>query len=61
MSDFRDATLLIDAMLRAKTLLGDRGYDADWFSQALSYRGITPCIPSKADRRVKIAHDAGLH
>jgi transposase len=39
--------LMIDAFPKAKALLGDKGYDADWFPLALTKRGITPCIPSK--------------
>jgi hypothetical protein len=27
-------------------LLGEMGYDADWFRQALAERGITASIPS---------------
>ncbi len=32
-------------------LLGDKGYDADWFRQARVERGIPPCIPLKSNRR----------
>ena len=35
---------MVDALPQAKALLGDKGYDADWFRQALIERGITPCI-----------------
>ncbi len=51
MSDYKGAALMIDAFPKAKALLGDKGYDADWFRQALTERGITPCIPSKANRK----------
>ena len=53
--------LMIDALPRAKAMLGDRGYDADWFRQALIERGITPCIPSKANRKIPIPHDRTLY
>ena len=56
-SDFKGAALMIDAFLKAKVLLGDRGYDADWFRHALIARGITPCIPSKTNRKFPIPHD----
>ncbi len=36
-------------------MLGDKGYDANWLRDALTERGITPCIPSKANRKVSIA------
>jgi transposase len=42
-------------------MLGDRGYDADWFRNALAARGITPCIPSKANRKTPIPHDPALY
>lgn len=31
MSDHKGAALMLDALPRAKALLSDRGYDADWF------------------------------
>ena len=61
MSDYKGAALMIDALPRAKALLADRGYDADWFRAALSERGITPCIPSKVNRKVPIPHYAVLY
>ena len=41
MSDYKGAALMIDALPQAKAMLGDRGYDADWFRAALAERGIT--------------------
>ena len=35
--------------------------DADWFRCALIARGITPCIPSKTNRKVPIPHDKTLY
>ena len=61
MSDFKGAALMLDALPPADALLGDRGYDADWFRQALADRGIAPCIPSKVNRKVQIAHDEALY
>ena len=61
MSDYKGAALMIDAFPKAKVLLGDRGYDADWFRHALIERGITPCIPSKTNRRIPIPHDCALY
>lgn len=61
MSDYKGAALMIDALPKAKVLLGDRGYDADWFRRALINRGITPCIPSKTNRKVPIPHDRTLY
>lgn len=61
MSDFKGAALIIDAFPKTKTLLGDKGYDADWFRDALADRKITACIPSKANRKVQIPHDTALY
>ncbi len=61
MSDYKGAALMIDAFPRAKALLGDKGYDADWFRQALTQRGITPCIPPKANRKIQIDYDKTLY
>ena len=61
MSDYKGAALMIDALPRAKALLGDRGYDADWFRTALAERKITACIPSKINRKVPIPHDTALY
>ena len=61
MSDYKGAALMLDALPKAKALLGDRGYDADWFRNALTVRGIEPCIPSKANRKIPIAHDKILY
>ena len=61
MSDYKGAALMLDALPRAKELLGDKGYDADWFRQALTERGITACIPSKSNRKTAIEHDRALY
>jgi transposase len=61
MSDYKGAALMLNALPRAKELLGDKGYDADWFRQALAERGITACIPSKSNRKAPIEHDRILY
>ena len=61
MSDYKGAALMLAAMPKAKELLGDKGYDADWFRQALAERGITACIPSKSNRKAPIQHDRTLY
>lgn len=57
MSDFKGAALRLDPLPNVRALLGEKGYDADWFRAALADRGITACLPSKANRRVQIPHD----
>jgi transposase len=61
MSDYKGAALMFDALPKARVLIGDRGYDADWLRQALAARKITACIPSKTNRKVPIPHDAALY
>ena len=61
MSDYKGAALMLDALPRAKAMLGDKSYDADWFRNALIKRGIVPCIPSKTNRKIPIAHDQTLY
>ena len=38
MSDYKGAALMLTALPKAKELLGDKGYDADWFRKALAER-----------------------
>ena len=61
MSDFKGAALMIDAFSTVKALLGDKDYDANWFREALATRKIEACIPSKANRKVHIPHNAVLY
>jgi|SRR3546814_3324273 transposase len=61
MSDYKGAALMIDALPKARVLLGDRGYDADWLRQALADRGIQPCTPAKTNRKHPVPHDQMLY
>ncbi len=61
MSDYKGAALVLDALPKAKEMLADRGYDADWFRDALIERGITPCIPPKKNRKVQCPYDKTLY
>ena len=60
-SDYTGARALLSSIPQAGALLADRGYDADWFRNALIERGISPCIPSRKGRPVDIPHDAALY
>ena len=53
MSDYKGAALMLPVPARAKELLADKGYDADWFRQALAKRKIAACIPSKSNRKYR--------
>ena len=57
-SDYVGARALLDSLPAAKHMLADRGYDADWYREALENRGIESCIPSRKGRRTPIPHDA---
>ena len=37
-------------------MLADRGYDADWYRDALQAKGITPCIPGRKSRIMPIKY-----
>ena len=60
-SDYIGAAALLSTLPKAGTLLADRGYDADWFRNALIARDIQPCIPSRKNRKVAIPHDKPLY
>ncbi|AMD91803.1 transposase [Desulfomicrobium orale DSM 12838] len=63
-SDYKGAALLmdaIDALPEARELLADRGYDADWFRDALRAKGIMPCIPPRRSRKRPCPYDKDLH
>ena len=56
-SDYTGAAALLDALPKAQWLLGDRGYDADWFRDALQEKGIIPCIPGRKSRAKPVKYD----
>ncbi len=56
-SDYTGAAALLDDLPKAKWLLGDRGYDADWFREALQAKGIEPCIPGRKSRLEPVKYD----
>lgn len=60
-SDYIGAAGLLRLLPPVKCLLAGRGYDADWLRSALMDMNITPCIPSKKNRKVQIPHDAILY
>ena len=56
-SDYTGAAALLDDLPKAQWLLGDRGYDADWFRDALQAKGIQPCIPGRRSRNEPVRYD----
>jgi transposase len=61
MSDFKGAALMLRFLPKAAELLGDKGYDADWFRKALSDLGITVCIPPRSNRKKPPEFDRTLY
>ena len=61
MSDYKGAALMLDALPDAKLMLADKGYDATWFREALVERQITPCIPSRINRKATVSYDPVLY
>jgi transposase len=60
-SDYKGARHLLGRLPGAKELLADRGYDADWFRNALKEKGISPCIPPRAKRNNPADYDKELY
>lgn len=61
MSDYKGARHIVQALPCARYMLADRGYDADWFREALRDKGIEPCIPPKKNRKIQIEYDKDLY
>jgi IS5 family transposase len=55
-SDYTGAAALLDDIPAPQWLLGDRGYDADWFRSALQAKGIQPCIPGRRFRNEPVRY-----
>jgi transposase len=56
-SDYIGARALLGGLPNVKWLLGDRGYDADWFREALKDKGIRACIPGRKQRKTTVKYD----
>ena len=60
-SDYRGAATVLPALPDAEVLIADRGYDSDWFRDALSELEIEPCIPGRSNRKAPIPYNADLY
>ena len=60
-SDYRGAATVLPDLPDADTLIADKGYDSDWFREALTDLKIEPCIPGRANRKAPIVYDADLY
>lgn len=56
-SDYIDARALQNSIPDVEWLLGDRGYDANWFREALKDKGIRPYIPGRKQRKTAVRYD----
>ncbi len=55
--DHTGAAALLGSLPSAERLPADRGYDADWFRDALQDKGIKPSIPGRTSRSQPVKHD----
>lgn len=60
-SGYKGARHLLDRLPKARELLVDRGYDADWFRNGLKDKGIPPCIPSRKKWKHPADYDKTLY
>ncbi len=56
-SDYTGAAALLSSLPKAGWLLADRGYDADWFREALKDKEIKVCIPGRKSRKKALKYD----
>ncbi|MBS1051185.1 IS5 family transposase [Gluconobacter japonicus] len=56
-SNYTGAAALLESLPMAQWMLADRGYDADWFRDALEEKGIRPCIPGRKSCGKPIRYD----
>ncbi len=56
-SDYVGARAMMGGLPLADWLIADRGYDADWFRDALEDKGIRACIPGRKSRDKPVRYD----
>jgi transposase len=56
-SDYTGAAAVLGSLPSADWLLVDRGYDAEWFRDALKDLGIKPCNPGRNSRAKPVKYD----
>lgn len=56
-SDYTGAAALLGSLPAAGWLIANRGYDGDWFREALKDKGICPCIPGRKSRSKGVRYD----
>jgi len=61
MSDHKGAQIMLSALPPASALIADKGYDSDWFREALKARGTETCIPPTRSRKTPLDYDRALY
>jgi hypothetical protein len=56
-SDHKGAQIMLGALPPASALIVNKGYDSDWFREALKERGTEPCIPPTRSRKTPLDYD----
>ena len=56
-SDYTGAAAMLSSLPASDWLIADRGYDADWFRDALKDKGIRACIPGRKSRGKVVRYD----
>ena len=56
-SDYTGPAAMLSSLPKADWLLADRGFDADWFRDALKDKEIKPCIAGRKSRGKPAKHD----
>ncbi len=56
-SDYIGARALVSGIPKVDRLLRDRGYDGDWFRDALKNKGIRAYIPRRMQRKTLVKYD----
>ncbi len=59
-SDYTQALALLDGV-KAKAVLADRGYDADYIVTAAEVMGAQAVIPPKSNRKIQREYDTELY
>ncbi len=52
---------MLPALPCADVLIADKGYDSNWFRQALADLDIKPCIPGRLNRKEPVEYDKDLY
>jgi len=56
-SDYIGVRALLSSLPNVDWLLGDRGYGADWFTEALEDKGMRACIPGRKQRNTPVKYE----